>query len=52
VISVAFKTPPKTRLGTSIYKTVLMNRPDDYIDFAPSCPPTFCNKIAPISARP
>jgi len=47
VISVAFKTPLKTRLET-IYKTSLLHRPDEYIGFTPSCPPTFCNKIAPM----
>jgi len=46
VIGVALKTPLKTRLGICIYKTSLPHRPDDYIGFASSCPPTFCNKIA------
>jgi len=50
VISVAFKTPLKTKLRTCIYKTVLLNRRDDYIDVAPSCSPTFYNKIVPIPA--
>jgi len=32
-----------------IYKTPLLHRPDDYIGFTPSCPPTLCNKIAPMA---
>jgi len=48
VISVAFKTPLKTRLGICIDKTSHQHRPDEYIGFTPSCPPTFCNKIAPM----
>jgi len=40
VIGVAFKTSLKNKIGTCIYKTVLLNRPDDYIDFAQSRPPT------------
>jgi len=47
VISVAFKTPLKTRLGTCIYKNVLLNRPDDYIDFTPSCSPHFTTQLHP-----
>jgi len=39
VISVACKTPLKTRLGTSIYKTLLLNRFDDDIIFTPKCQP-------------
>jgi len=39
VISVAFKTPLKKRLGICIYKTSLLHRPDEYIGFTPSCPP-------------
>jgi len=48
VISVAFKTPLKIRLGICINKTSHQHRPDEYVDFTPSCPPTFCNKIAPM----
>jgi len=48
VISVAFKTPVKARLGICIYKTSLLHWPDEYIGFTPSCPPTFCNKIVPM----
>ena len=47
MISVAFKTPLKTRLGTCIYKTVHLNRPDDCIGFAPSCPTHFTTKLRP-----
>jgi len=39
VISVAFKTPLKTRLETSIYKTLLLNRLGDDIIFTPNCHP-------------
>jgi len=39
VISVALKTPLEIRLGTCIYKTSLMHRPDYYVGFIPSCPP-------------
>jgi len=39
VVSVGFNTPLKTRLGTCIYKTLLLHRPDDYIGFTPNCPP-------------
>ena len=46
MISAAFKTPLKTRLGIRICKTSLLHRPDDYIGFTSSCPPTFYNKIA------
>ena len=45
MINVVFKTPLATRLGICIYKTSLLHRPDDYICFTPSCPPTFYNKI-------
>ena len=38
----------KTRLGICIYKTLLLHRPYDYIGFTSRCPPTFCNKIAPM----
>jgi len=49
VIGFALITPLKTRLGIFfIYKTSLTQRPDDYIAFASSCPPTFYNKIAPM----
>jgi len=48
VNSVALKTPLEIRLGIFIYKTSLLHQPDDYIGFTPSCPPTFCNKIAPM----
>jgi len=34
-------------LEICIYKTLLLHRPDDFIDFALNCPLTFCNKIAP-----
>jgi len=47
-ISVALKTPSEIRLGICIYKTSLLHRPDDYIGFTPSCPPTFYNKFAPM----
>jgi len=49
VISVALKTPLEIRLGICIYKTWPLHRPDDYICFTPSCPPTFYNKIAPMA---
>jgi len=49
VISVASKTPLKTRLRICIYKTSLPHRPDDYIGFASSCPLTFYNEIATIT---
>jgi len=39
VISVAFKTFQKTRLGNCIYKTSLLHRPDEHIRYTPSCPP-------------
>jgi len=39
MISVALKTPLKTRLGMCIYKTSLPHRPGDYIGFTSSCPP-------------
>jgi len=48
VISAALKKPLKTRLGNCIYIISLPNRPDDYIGFTSSCPPTFYNKIAPM----
>jgi len=48
VISVAFKTPLEARLGICIDKTSHQHRPDEYIGFTPSWPPTFCNKIAPM----
>ena len=48
VISIAFKTPLKTRLGICIDKMSYQHRPDEYIGFTPSCHPTFCNKIAPM----
>jgi len=38
VISVAFKTSLKTRLGICIDKTSHQHRPDEYIGFTPSCP--------------
>ena len=47
VISVALKTPLKTRLGICIYKTSLPHRPDDYIGFTSSCPPHFTTKLRP-----
>jgi len=51
VICVALKTPQEIRLGICIYETSLVHRPDDYIGFTPSCPPTFCNKIAPMNCH-
>ena len=48
MVSVAFKTPLKARLGIYIYKTSLLPGPDDYIGFAPNGPPTFYKKIAPL----
>ena len=48
VISLALKTPLKTRLGICIYKTLLLHRVDDHIGFTSSCPPTIYNKIAPM----
>jgi len=50
VINVTLKTPLEIRLGIGIYETSLLHRPDDYIGFTPSCPPTFYNKIAPMIA--
>jgi len=47
-ISVAVKTHLEIRLGICIYKTSLLHRPDGYIGFTRSCPPTFYNKIAPM----
>ena len=41
----------KTSLGICIYKTSLLHRPNDYIGFTSSCPPTFYNKIAPMPGR-
>ena len=38
VINVALKTPLQKRLGICMYKTSLLHRPDDYIDFT-RCPP-------------
>ena len=49
VISVALKTHLETRVGICIYKPSLLHRPNDYIGFTPSCPPTFYNKIAPMA---
>jgi len=37
-------------MGICIHKTSLVHRPDDYIGFTPSCPPTFYNKIAPMDS--
>jgi len=48
VIRVSLKTPVEIRLGISLYKMSVLHRPDDYIGFTPSCPPTFYNKIAPV----
>ena len=39
----------KTRLGICIYKTSLLHWPEEYIGFTPSWPPTFCNKIVPMT---
>ena len=50
MIGVAVKTPLEIRLGIGIYKTSLLNRPDDYIGFTPSCHPTFYNEIAPMGS--
>ena len=47
VINVALKTSLEIRLGICIYKASLLHWPDDHIGFTPSCPPTFCSKIAP-----
>ena len=44
VISVALRTPLQTRL----LQTSLRHRPDNYIGFTSSFPPTFYNKIAPV----
>jgi len=42
VVSVAFKTPLKNKIGNlRIYKNSLLHRLDGYIGFTPSCPPTF-----------
>jgi len=38
VISVAFKTPLKTRLGVCGNRPSLLHPPDGYIGFTPSCP--------------
>ena len=51
MISVALKTPLQKE-GICIYKTSLLHRPDGYIGFTPSCPPTFYTKIAPMSPNP
>ena len=48
VIRVALKTLLKIKVGICIYKTSLPHRPDDYVGFTSSCPPTFYNKIAPM----
>ena len=45
---VALKTPLEIRLRICIYKTSFLHRPDDYVGFTPCCPPTVCNKIAPM----
>ena len=47
VISAAFKTALKTRMGICINKTLLLDRPDDYW-FHIKLSPTFYNKIAPM----
>jgi len=39
MISVAFKTPLKKKLGICIYKASLLHRPDEYVGFTPNCPP-------------
>jgi len=52
MICVALKTPLQMGLGIFIYKTSLLHRPDDYIGFTLSCPPTFYNKIAPMLRVP
>jgi len=51
VISVAFKTPLKTKLGICIYKTSLPHRPEDYIGFTSSCPPHILQQIAPMHSQ-
>ena len=38
----------KTRLVIYIYKT---HQPDDCVGFTSSCPPTFCNKITPMTKQ-
>jgi len=48
VIRVALETYLEIRLVFCICKTSLLHRPDDYVGFTPSCPPTFYNKIAPM----
>jgi len=48
VISVALKTPLKTRLGIGIYKTSLPHGPMAISVLHQAVPPTFCNKIAPM----
>ena len=48
MISVTLKTPLKTRFGSCVYILSLPHRPDDYIGFTSSCPPTFYNKITPM----
>jgi len=50
MISLALKTTLYTRLKICICKTLLLHRPGDFIDFTLNCPPTFCNKIAPMCA--
>jgi len=47
VISVAFKAPLTAGWGICIYKTSLLDRPNGYNGYIPSCPLKFYNKIAP-----
>ena len=49
VISVVFKTSQETRFGVCIFKTSLLHWSDGNNDFTSSCPPTFYNKIAPMT---
>jgi len=51
VISVALKTHLEIKLGICMLKTLLLHRPNDYIGFTPSCPPTFYKKIALMHER-
>jgi len=50
-ISVSLRTPLKNKIKNLHYKTSLPHRPDSYIGFTSSCPPTFYNKIAPMLTR-
>ena len=51
VISVSLRTPMKNKIENLYYKTSLPHRPDNYIGFTSSRPPTFYNKIVHMLTR-